>query len=71
MTVLTLGAEPETAVPIAARAQTRAQTGAAARPRVAAVLRRVGLLPAESPSFDIVDCWGEQSFPASDPPSNW
>lgn len=23
------------------------------------------------PAPDIVDQWGEQSFPASDPPANW
>jgi hypothetical protein len=23
------------------------------------------------PSWDVVDEWGVQSFPASDPPSNW
>jgi hypothetical protein len=28
-------------------------------------------LPATSPLRDIVDVWGEDSFPASDPPSNW
>ena len=28
-------------------------------------------LPATSPLRDIVEVWGEDSFPASDPPANW
>ena len=27
--------------------------------------------PTATPEHDLVDEWGEQSFPASDPPSNW
>jgi hypothetical protein len=27
--------------------------------------------PAWDPTWDIVDQWGAQSFPASDPPANW
>ena len=27
--------------------------------------------PAAGPETDIVDQWGMQSFPASDPPANW
>jgi RNA polymerase-binding transcription factor DksA len=36
--------------------------------------RRTGTIPPTSPSQplrDIVDVWGEDSFPASDPPANW
>lgn len=35
---------------------------------------RTGTIPPTSPSRplrDIVDVWGEDSFPASDPPANW
>jgi len=35
---------------------------------------RTGTIPPASPSRplrDIVDVWGEDSFPASDPPANW
>ena len=28
-------------------------------------------LPADDVATDIVQEWGEQSFPASDPPANW
>jgi hypothetical protein len=31
----------------------------------------VGVRPDADPPADIVDQWGEQSFPASDPPANW
>jgi hypothetical protein len=27
--------------------------------------------PNRDAAWDIVDQWGEQSFPASDPPANW
>jgi RNA polymerase-binding transcription factor DksA len=37
-------------------------------------LRRTGTVPSTSssgPPRDIVEVWGEDSFPASDPPANW
>src|SRR5688500_15358849 len=71
MTVLTLGTELEIAAPVEAPLASRVQVEVAARPRLATVLRRVGLPSAVSRPIDIVDQWGEQSFPASDPPSNW
>jgi hypothetical protein len=42
-----------------------------ARPRPVGALVRVGVRPDADPPVDIVDQWGEQSFPASDPPANW
>ena len=33
--------------------------------------RRPGGTTATGPSIDIVEEWGLQSFPASDPPTNW
>lgn len=41
---------------------------APARRRLDPTLRPV---PAAPDFEDIVDEWGEQSFPASDPPANW
>ena len=35
---------------------------------------RTGTIPSRSPALplrDIVEVWGEDSFPASDPPANW
>jgi hypothetical protein len=28
-------------------------------------------IPVWDPDWDVVDQWGAQSFPASDPPANW
>lgn len=53
---------PRTALPRAA---------APARVRHGGALVRVGEARAALPPDDIVDQWGVQSFPASDPPANW
>lgn len=39
---------------------------------VRAPYQELDVSPSATPDFkDLVDEWGEQSFPASDPPSNW
>jgi hypothetical protein len=59
------------ALPVEGPLATPAEVGRTARPPLEAVLVRVGVGSAASPPIDIVDQWGEQSFPASDPPANW
>ncbi len=48
----------------------RLEAGAPARALVG-LLVRVGGAGVALPPDDIVDQWGVQSFPASDPPANW
>jgi len=71
MTVLTRRTLPEIPAPVTTPLATPVRAARSARPPLAAVPSRVGLPLAESRPSDIVDHWGEQSFPASDPPSNW
>ena len=53
--------------PVGAVAPTRVRTGTFALPL--APVREVR--PATPPPVDIIDQWGMDSFPASDPPANW
>ena len=72
MTVLTRSPGLEIPTPpVEAPLTTRVGAGRTVGPRLEAVLVRVGVRSAASPPTDIVDQWGEQSFPASDPPANW
>jgi hypothetical protein len=72
MTVLTRSTGLEIpARPVEAPLTTRVGAGRTVGPRLEAVFVRVGVRSAASPPIDIVDQWGEQSFPASDPPANW
>jgi hypothetical protein len=58
---------PEVSSP-APRARLEARAPARA---LGGLLVRVGGARAALPPDDIVDQWGVQSFPASDPPANW
>jgi hypothetical protein len=72
---LTLSDGPEVRSRQAAAIETRAATvGARSRTRTRADgpdPGRHGGTTATGPSIDIVEEWGLQSFPASDPPTNW
>ena len=52
------------AAPVEARSRTRTDVDGL-------VPGRAGKTKATRPSIDIVEEWGMQSFPASDPPMNW
>jgi hypothetical protein len=54
---------------VGAMGLTKADGGRTDR-RVLDVVRPMDATPG-TPSADIVDEWGMQSFPASDPPANW
>jgi hypothetical protein len=41
------------------------------RSRVLEIPEMAAISTAAGPPIDIVDQWGMQSFPASDPPANW
>jgi hypothetical protein len=71
--MLTLSPARGTIVRPAADLEVLAIATADAAPADAAVVQLASPLPArpEVPSDDIVDEWGMQSFPASDPPANW
>jgi hypothetical protein len=40
-------------------------------PRQAHTTRRTSMATSQRPLIDLVEEWGLQSFPASDPPANW
>ena len=66
--VLVHAAQPEAPSPAPSRARRVAAAPARARLDVLVHVRRP--VP-DLPLDDIVDQWGQQSFPASDPPANW
>ena len=74
---LTLSDSPEVRSRQAATVEIRTAT-VGAHPRTRTRTRvdrpypgRPGATTATGPSVDIVEEWGLQSFPASDPPTNW
>lgn len=72
-TVLTRGPQLKNTARLRAPAPGAAPVEAArpARVQLEGVLVGVDGGTAASPPSDIVDQWGMQSFPASDPPANW
>ena len=66
--VLVHAAQPEAPSPAPSRARRVAAARARARLDALVRVRRAG---PDLPLDDIVDQWGQQSFPASDPPANW
>ena len=71
-TVLICAAQPDTPeVPLPAPRTALLEAGAPGRAQRGGALVRVGGVRAALPPDDIVDQWGVQSFPASDPPANW
>ena len=72
---LTLADSPEVRSPQVATIEIRAATvGARSRTPTSADTPdrgQPGETAATGPTIDIVEEWGLQSFPASDPPTNW
>jgi hypothetical protein len=66
--VLVSASQPDVPSPAPRRARLVAAAPARVRLDVLVRVRRVRL---DRPLDDIVDEWGRQSFPASDPPANW
>jgi hypothetical protein len=69
-TVLIRGPELEMAQRLVSYAAP-ARTGQRAAARPGHVIEGTHMAAVASPPTDIVDQWGMQSFPASDPPANW
>jgi hypothetical protein len=72
--VLTRDRELETAAePVLVRRGPTDKASTAGPPAVrrGSTVERGRIVPVASPSIDVVDLWGMQSFPASDPPANW